>query len=336
VELLAREIRDAKLRIKPAAAARTIAADVEPIIEISQRLGMPLEVMGFIGSSTIRIYAEQWSLERLLQLSADAIALAVRFDLPCTFVTEDTARSHPEVLRPLFLNAIEHGAIGLCLCDTVGHATPDGVRALVRFTQEVCREAGADIRLDWHGHNDRGLALENALWAAEFGVQRIHGCALGIGERVGNASLDQLLLNMRLLGWIDNDLTKLVHFVRTVSAVTRVPIPASYPLAGSDAFRTGTGVHAAAVIKAQQRGDSWLADRIYSGVPASLFGREQEIEIGPMSGESNVVFWLVKRGVEPVEGLVKQIFDKAKCSNRLLSAGQIWQVIDEHRKQEPV
>ncbi len=333
VKALAIEIRDAKLAIKPACAARTMAADIQPVIDVSQEVGIPIEVMAFIGSSTIRLYAEEWDLDRLLKLSADAIDLARRHDLPCCYVTEDTTRSHPEVLRPLFLNALDHGAGGLCLCDTVGHVTPDGVRSLMRWTQALCEEVGAEVTLDWHSHNDRGLGLENAMWAAEFGAHRIHGCALGLGERVGNTAIDQVLLNMKLLGWIDNDLSKLVHFVKTTAAVTHVPIPCNYPLVGADAFRTGTGVHAAAVIKAHKRGEAWLADRIYSGVPASLFGREQEIEVGHMSGESNVVFWLIKRGLEPTEPLVKAIFDEAKRSNRLLSDDEIWQVINEHRQQ---
>ena len=327
-----RAIRDGGLKIKPNCAARTMAADIQPIIDISQELGVEIQVMAFIGSSMIRLYAEQWDLERMLKLSADAIDLARKYDLPICYVTEDTTRSHPEVLRPLFKNAIGHGASGLCLCDTVGHATPDGVRSLVEWTKALCEEIGADVTLDWHGHNDRGLALENALWAAEFGIDRIHGTALGIGERVGNTAIDQVLLNMKLLGWIDNDLSKLVEFGNTVSAATHVTIPPSYPLLGSDAFRTGTGVHAAAVIKAVKRGDNFLADRIYSGVPASMFGKKQEITIGHMSGESNVIFWLNERDVEPTDSLVKRIFQAAKTSNRLLTDDEVWQVINDEQK----
>ncbi|MCB9557418.1 MAG: 2-isopropylmalate synthase [Deltaproteobacteria bacterium] len=331
VREIATAMRDNKLKIRAACAARTVAADIEPIIEISQQVGIEIEVMAFIGSSSIRLYAEAWDLDRMLKLSADAIGLARRYNLPCTYVTEDTTRSHPEVLRALFGNAIEHGAHRLCLCDTVGHVTPDGVRSLIDWTKMLCRELGQDVGIDWHGHNDRGLALENALWAIEFGADRVHGTVLGVGERVGNTALDQVLLNMKLLNWIDNDLGKLVDLGQLVSRTTRVPIPCNYPLLGDDAFRTGTGVHAAAVIKAQRRGDHFLADRIYSGVPASLFGRRQEIAIGHMSGESNVHFWLEENGVEATPDLVATVFERAKKSNRLLTNEEIWQVINDYQ-----
>jgi 2-isopropylmalate synthase len=330
---LVREIRDAKLSIKPTCAARTVRADIEPIVDISQELGVPVEVMAFIGSSSIRFYAENWDMKRMLKLSSDAMKLARDNGLPACYVTEDTTRAHPDILRALFTNAIEHGAQRLCLCDTVGHATPDGVRCLIRWTQRLINKLGAEVELDWHGHNDRGLALENALWAAEYGASRIHGTALGIGERVGNAAIDQILLNMKLLGWIDKDLTKLVLYVKTAAAATRVPIPFNYPLVGGDAFRTATGVHAAAVIKAQKRGDDFLADRIYSGVPASMFGKKQEIAIGHMSGESNVIYWLKENHVDPDRDLVERIFNEAKTINRLLTEDEIWQVINEYRSE---
>ena len=335
VTAIVREIRDAKLKVKPAIAARTVVADIQPAVEISQQLGVEIEVMAFIGSSSIRLYAEQWDLDRMLKMSATAIDFCLKNNLPCCYVTEDTARSQPEVLRPLFLNAIEHGAHRLCLCDTVGHATPDGVKALVSWTKALLIEEGAEnVLIDWHGHDDRGLGLVNAMLAAEFGAERIHGTALGIGERVGNTALDQVLLNMKLLGWIDNDLSKLVMYGKTVANATRMPIPVNYPLLGSDAFRTGTGVHAAAVIKAERRGHTFLSDRIYSGVPASWFGKSQEIEIGHMSGESNVVYWLEKRQVQAERGLVERIFAEAKGSNRLLSDDEILQVIDEYRAEQ--
>ncbi len=92
---------------------------------------------------------------------------------------------------------------------------------------------------------------------------------------------------------------------------------------GDDAFRTGTGVHAAAIIKAQAKGETWLADRIYSGVPAAMFGREQEIAIGPMSGLSNVQFWLKKRGFEVDPALCETILKHAKQGDRLLTDGEI-------------
>ena len=330
--VLAKHMRDNKLPSKACCAARTHVKDVQAVIDISQNVGIELEVMAFIGSSPIRQYAENWDIDLLLERSAAAIDLAVANNLPVTFVTEDTTRSRPEVLDRLFRHAVEHGAHRLCLCDTVGHATPDGIRNLLRFTRNLLDGMGrSDVGIDWHGHNDRGLGVVNTIFAIEYGADRAHGTALGLGERVGNAALDQVLLNLKLLGELpDRDLSKLLLWCKVASTATHVDIPPQYPLAGSDAFRTATGVHAAAIIKAERKGHSWLADRIYSGVPADMFGKHQEIEVGHYSGESNVVYWLSKRGLEPKQSLVKAILGAAKMGNRVLTDDEIQQVIKDH------
>jgi len=320
---LAQEIRSAKLNIQANCAARTLKQDIEPVIRVSQKAGIPIEVCTFIGSSPIRQYAENWTVDTMLRHTEEAVTYAVSHGLPVMYVTEDTVRAHPETLRRLFLTAIRCGAKRLCLCDTVGHATPTGAANLLRFAAEVVRESGADVGLDWHGHCDRGLAVVNTIAAIRAGATRVHGCAIGIGERVGNTPMDQLLVNLRLLGWIDNDLGALTEYCELVSRTTGVPIPPNYPVVGADAFRTGTGVHAAAVIKAHRKGEDWLADRVYSGVPAGLVGRRQEIEVGPMSGESNVVFWLEQNGIEPTRERVLAVFQRAKSVDRVLDPAEI-------------
>ena len=328
VTRLAQEIADGRMRIRANCAARTLQQDITPVIEISQKVGLPIEVCTFIGSSPIRRYAENWTVDQMLRHTEEAVTYAVSNGLPVMYVTEDTVRAHPETLRQLFLAAIRCGARRLCLCDTVGHVTPSGVRNLVTFALGVVRESGAAVELDWHGHCDRGLAVINTIAAIRAGATRVHGCAIGIGERVGNTPMDQLLVNLRLLGWIDNDLTSLSEYCAKVSATTGVPIPPNYPAVGRDAFRTGTGVHAAAVIKAYKKGEDWLADRVYSGVPASLVGRRQEIEVGPMSGESNVVFWLESRGIEVRSERVQAVFQRAKSVDRVLTDEEIHAVLD--------
>jgi 2-isopropylmalate synthase len=331
VTTIAEHFRDAKLAVKASCAARTHTADVQAIVDISQKVGIEIEVLCFIGSSPIRQYAEDWDLPRMLDLSAKAIDLARRYNLPVGYVTEDTTRSRPEVLHKLFTNAVDHGAARLIVCDTVGHATPDGIRNLLRFTRNLLDGMGhSEVGIDWHGHNDRGLGVVNSIFAIEFGADRIHGTALGIGERVGNAALDQILVNLKLLGELgDRDLSKLLLWCKTASQATRVPIHPQYPLAGTDAFRTATGVHAAAIIKAEKKGHAWLADRIYSGVPAGMFGKEQEIEVGHYSGESNVIYWLRKRGYEPTPELVAAVFAEAKRGNRVLTDEEILHVIKD-------
>jgi len=332
IEDLAKEIRSNDLAILPNVACRTLVVDIEPAVEISQRLGMELEVAAFIGSSEIRKFVEKWDLDMILRVSVEAVRFARKHDLPVMYVTEDTTRANPETVKALYSAAIEEGAGRICLCDTCGHATPSGVRRLVRFVrEEVVAKAGPHVKVDWHGHNDRGFGLANAIAALEAGVDRIHGTILGIGERCGNTSLDQLLVNLKLMGVIDQDLRRLTEYCDLVSETTETPIPRNYPVFGEDAFETATGVHAAAVIKAFKKGDSWLADRVYCGVPAGDFGREQKIRIGPMSGKSNVVFWLDRKGIDHDEDLVQKIFDRAKSTNRLLEDAEITGVIEEHK-----
>ncbi len=332
VERLATEIRDQKMNITANCAARTHENDIRPIAEISQRVGIPIEACTFIGSSPIRQYAEEWEIGWIIEQSTRAVRFAVSENLPVMFVTEDTTRAKPEHVENLYTAAIEAGAKRVCVCDTVGHATPWGVRNLVRFVREVVAKANPLVKVDWHGHSDRGLGVINTIAALEAGADRVHGCALGIGERVGNTPIDLLMVNLKLMEWIDNDLTSLPQYVSFVSKVTGVPLTDQYPVFGRDAFRTGTGVHAAAIIKAKKKGDEWLADRVYSGVPAGLFGLQQIIEVGPMCGLSNVIYWLSSHGYPQEEELAKKIFAQAKGSNRILTEDEMHQSAREWRE----
>lgn len=335
VQRLAQEIVDQRLPILANCAARTVVRDIEPIVEVAQATGLVMEAACFIGSSPVRQYTENWELDRMLSLVEKAVSYAVGEGLPVMFVTEDTTRANPEDLRRLYTTAVEAGARRVCIADTVGHATPAGVRNLVRFIREVVDDTGEDVKVDWHGHKDRGLAVFNSLVAAASGADRLHGTALGIGERVGNTPVDLLLVNMQLMGWIDRDLSKLADYCEFVAEKTGVPLPDNYPVVGRDAFRTMTGVHAAAIIKARAKGDEWLADLVYSGVPAAMFGRRQVIEVGPMSGESNVVCWLQEHGVEPDEELVKAIFQHAKESSRVLEETELATICRQHGFELP-
>ena len=323
VERLAREIVGAKMKVRANCAARTTINDIRPIAEITQRTGLPIEVGTFIGSSPIRQYTEGWTLDFLLKSTEDAISFAVAEGLDVMYVTEDTTRADPETLRKLYECAIRSGAKRICLADTVGHATPWGASAVVRFAGQVIKESGAEVGIDWHGHRDRDLAIINSIAAIEAGASRIHGAALGIGERVGNTPMDLLLVNLVVMRFIDRDLSQLMEYCETVSDACGVPIPDNYPVIGRDAFRTATGVHAAAVIKAWKTGDRDLMDAVYCAIPASLVGRKQEIEVGPMSGKSNVMFWLEQHGIPPSDPIVDRVFAKAKSSTTVLTEAEI-------------
>jgi len=282
------------------------------------------------------MYAEDWDIALLVSRSIEAIGFAVRHGLPTTYVTEDTTRSHPDVLAILFRTAIEHGASRLCLCDTAGHATPEGVKRLVGWTRGLARSLGADVGLDWHGHNDRGLAVANAICALEAGADRAHGTVLGIGERVGNAALDQLLVNLKLLGELgDRDLSALTVLCDTAAKACQLHVAPNAPIVGADAFRTASGVHAAAIMKAERKGHAFLADRIYSSVPAAMLGRAQEIAIGNMSGESNVLHWLREQRLEAAPALVDRILAAAKRADRILTTDDLYRLVDATRVAHP-
>ena len=323
-EALAREIAGARMKIRPNCAARTHVNDIKPIIEISERVGYPIEAATFIGSSPIRRLVEDWTVEHLQRTTEEAVKFAVSAGLPVMYVTEDTIRTDPPTVITLYSTAIRSGARAIVLCDTVGHATPRGAYNLVKFViEEVVKPSGETIRVDWHGHNDRGLAIANSLAAIAGGANQVHAAALSLGERVGNTPMELMLVNLRLLGLIDHDLSKLKQYSEAVAKATHTKIPPNYPVVGRDAFRTATGVHAAAIVKAYKKDDHELANSIYSGVPSHLFGLEQVIEIGPLSGKSNVHYWLEKRGIPASDELVERIYNAAKKSERVLTDEEI-------------
>jgi 2-isopropylmalate synthase len=324
VEALAREIVRSRMRIKPNCAARTVEADIRPIAEISQRVGIAIEAATFLGSSPIRRLVEDWSVDHLERITEQAVKFAVVHGLPSMYVTEDTVRTDPETIERLYATAIRSGARAIVLCDTVGHATPEGAYNLVKFVMEkVVKASGEDIRVDWHGHRDRGLAIANSLAAIAAGARQIHGVALSLGERVGNTPMELLLVNLRLMGLRQNDLSYLRFYCGKIAKATHTAIPPNYPVFGRDAFRTATGVHAAAIIKALRNHDRKLADAVYSGVPAHLVGLEQIVEIGPMSGKSNVLYWLARHGIPENDDIVNRIYDAAKQSSRVLTDEEV-------------
>ena len=331
VTAVACEIAANKMKIRAYCAARTHENDIRPIADIVQKTGLPIAAATFIGSSPIRRFTENWTDDFLLTTTENAVKYAVSLGLDVMYVTEDTTRCDPETVKKLYATAIRCGARAICICDTTGHATPMGALALVRFViDEVVKPSGEKIRVDWHGHNDRGLAIANSLAAIIAGANCVHGCAIGLGERVGNTQIDQMLVNLKLMGiapWDQQDLTKLKPYCQAVSRATGVPIPANYPVVGDDAFRTATGVHAAAIIKAYHKNDVALANSVYSGVPSHVFGMDQIIDVGPMSGKSNVLWWLEKRGIPATDETVDRIFQRAKQSDHTLSEAEILECV---------
>ena len=324
VEALAREIVRCRMKIRPNCAARTHKSDIQPIAEISQKTGIAIEAATFLGSSPIRRLVEDWTVDHLQRTTQEAVQFAASQGLPVMYVTEDTTRADPETVKSLYATAIRCGARAIVLCDTVGHAEPRGAYNLVRFAvEEIVKPSGEKIRVDWHGHNDRGLSIANSLAAFAAGADQVHGAANSLGERVGNTPMELMLVNLRLMGLIDRDLSKLKEYSDVVARATHTTVPPNYPVVGRDAFRTATGVHAAAIIKAYRKGDTLLANAVYSGVPSNLFGLEQIIEIGPLSGRSNVTYWLETHHIPATDDLVTRIFDAAKKADRVMNDEEI-------------
>lgn len=333
VAIMAKEIATQKLNIQPQAAARTLIADIEPIVSASEEAGIPIEAAIFIGSSPIRQYVEGWTVDQLRELVEESVSFAVNHGLPVMFVTEDTTRANPDDLKLLYKTAIDAGAHRVCLADTVGHAIPHGVYTLTKFMKNFIDELGVAVGIDWHGHRDRGLDIANSLAALSGGADRVHACALGVGERSGNTAMELLLVNLRLLGLIDNNLWRLKEYTKLVSESTQTPMPYNKPIVGPDAFRTSTGVHAAAVVKALKSKDDWLSNIVYSGVPADMIGRRQRIEIGPMSGLHNVRFWLEQHNLHVNEQCMAEILFAAKRSSKVLSKEEIMSIIKRQGRQ---
>ncbi len=335
IDAMLQHMGDNEYSIRPGCAVRTVVSDIEPLVELQAKHEREIQASAFLGTSPIRQFAEGWTMEKILSTAESAVTFAVENDIPVMFVTEDTTRSKPEEIKEIYSRAIELGADRICICDTCGHVTPNGVRKLLGYIQEeVIPDTGVkrrEIEVNWHGHQDRGLGVANNLAAYEAGADVIHGTALGVGERAGNAPLDQTLVNLSLMGVINNDLKGLNEYMRKAHEYVEVALPHNYPVFGDDAFETGTGVHASAVVKAMKKGDDWLADRVYSGVPAGDFGLQQIIRIGHMSGRSNVVHWLERNGYEIEDGIVNHVFEVAKGQRRMMTDGEVKEAISKYR-----
>ena len=335
IDAMLSHIDENNFSIRPGAAVRTLMSDIQPLVDLQQKHGLEIQASAFLGTSPIRQFTEGWTMEKLLSTMETAVSFAVENDVPVMFVTEDTTRSKPEDVKMIYQRAMELGVRRLCVCDTCGHVTPNGVKKLLNFIdEEVIKDSGymrSEIEVNWHGHQDRGLGVANNIAAVEAGADVIHGTALGVGERAGNAPLDQTLVNLKLMGAIDNDLTLLNEYVKKANEYIEVPLPHNYPVFGRDAFETGTGVHASAVIKAMKKGDQWLADRVYSGVPAADFGLKQVIRIGHMAGRSNIIWWLEQNGMEVNDELVAHLFEIAKSQRRNMTDEEVHQAVDSFK-----
>jgi 2-isopropylmalate synthase len=326
IRALLTTIAEERLAIQPGLAVRTVIADFETVARLRDEFPtLPIKANAFLAMSRLRMWAEEWEWSQVLDRAISSVAWAKRHGIPVMFVTEDTTRSRPEDVRALYTLAVKEGASEVCVADTVGDALPWGAKSIVKFVRGALDEAGYQgVRINWHGHSDRGMGLVNCFGAIEGGADVVHGTIMGIGERSGNAQLDMLLVNLKLLGLWEPPLDKLREYVEVVSASTGIGVPLNYPVFGTDAFRTATGVHAAAIVKAKRRGELDVADLVYSSVPASMVGRTQRIDVGPLSGKWCASAWLEANGYRADdEERIARILEIARRSGRTLQSEEL-------------
>lgn len=321
---LCKAVQQQGLHLRLGLLGRMVEEDIKAIARIQQTSGHPVVAWLFVGCSPIRRYVEMRDVDELERLTRYGIGLATKLGLPVNFGTEDTARAEPEVVERLFRAAIESGAETVTLCDTVGHLTPTGTQRLVQHFRGFLDDGNCDVRLDFHGHNDRGLGVANGLAAVMAGCDRIHCTLLGIGERAGNIPLDLLLVNLKIQGLWSGNLAGLNDYCTEVARVCQLTIPTNYPIFGANAFLTQAGIHASAILKAETRGEADIAALVYSGVDPHLVGLDYGIQVGPHSGHSNVRFLLLRQGFEVEDRVVSQILAKARSLNRVLCDREVY------------
>lgn len=307
--------------------ARTTQSDVDATLRFSEEAGVPLSVVLFRGSSDLRLLAEGWDEQQIIDDMYDYTRLLVSGGQKVVCSTEDTTRTRPDFLEKIFLAGKDGGAKEFCIADTVGYTDPFSVENQSRWVRE--KLGSACLGLHFHGHNDIGMAVANSLAALKGGADKIHVTWRGVGERAGNTPLEAFLGVLYTFGIEKYDLSMLVGGSQMVSEIFNRPIPVDSPLIGDAVYTTSTGIHAAGIHKAEQRGQKYLADIVYSAVPPSILGRKHTINIGPLSGRHNVERVLEKLEIPVTEKLVKALLKAAKLLNRDLSSKEIGTIITQ-------
>ena len=303
---------------------RMVEADIEAIDRIRQASGCSVVAHLFIPCSPIRRFVDQWDIDELERLTRLGVRLANQLGLPVNFSPEDTSRAEPKVVEHLCQVAVEEGATEITVCDTVGYLTPLGTSKLVQHLRHFLDTKVGKVRLDFHGHNDRGLALANSLAAVAAGADCIQGTVLGIGERAGNAPLDLVMINLQMQGlWNCDTLVNLKEYCLEVARLCNLSIPDKYPVFGKQSFSTQMGVHASAILKAKRHHNGELATCVYSGVDPNLVGLNYDVQVGPFSGRANVKFLMHQHNITLADEAIDHILEKARTENRILTKTEI-------------
>jgi len=275
-------VANAGLEASILAAARAVRRDVEACVECGVD-----EVSVFIACSDLHLkYKLQMTREQVLEKSVAECEYAKDHGLKVTFVTEDTFRADMDYVVELYNANIDAGAERIVFADTVGLMTP----AAMKWWLEQVKPRLKPAQLSVHCHDDFGLAVANSLAAMEAGVEVPHVCVNGIGERSGNASLEELVLLLETLYHYDTgiDTSKLYSLSRRVEELTGIPVAVNKSVVGYNAFSHESGIHADGVIK-----HSWT----YEPIQPETIGRERRFIFGKHTGSTAVEDKLTKHGV---------------------------------------
>ena len=327
VTALVKHIADEKIPIEPVLMARALENDVKRIIEIQNETSYAVAADIFINTSALRLKIEGWTLDTIINKIKKSHHLSVNNNLKYRISLEDSARTAPDSIEILIKEIINLGIKTIVLCDTVGDCLPSGASNLTSFVMDIISKENVDVEIGWHGHNDKGLSLANALASVEAGATIISGTFTGIGERTGNIPLEQIIYILSQNGNQLYDLKYLKPLCDMLSATTKTKIPYSLPIIGKDAFSTSTGTHVAAIYKAKEFGQSF-EDLMYSGVAASDLERRQTLLIGPNSGRSAIIAALEEIQIVATENTVTSILDYCKKQNHCLeNSAELLEVI---------
>ena len=315
-------IKDHDVPMTPWFLGRAVTEDMEPILRLRDSYGGNVGAAFFIGTSPIRRHVEKWDFGGILERIATTMDYLRRAGLPCSFSVEDASRTPPDEIEQMVELAVRYSAYSIAVCDTVGESTPHGVRLLIGFIKSIISKHSSDLKILWHGHNDRGLALANSIAAIEAGADIIGGAFLGIGERTGNTALEQVIMYLHQTRTGTFDLKGLIPYARKLAAATEFQIPVNAPVVGPQAFATCTGTHAAAVLKAAELGTDF-EDYVFSSIPASELGAMQDIGVGPTSGMANARYVLERGNMPSSAELAAELLAYAKRQRRPLQQDDI-------------
>jgi len=322
--IMLKHFTSVRAKVLPDFAARTLIKDIQPIVNLQEKTGIKVQAHLFIGCSALRQHIEKWNIEFIRDRIRESLYFAQQQNLQAVLVIEDGTRTDPTMLSEIVETAILYGAKGICIADTTGYADCAATKKIIEFTKHIVNNN--EIHLEWHGHNDRGLALANALTAIAEGIEVIHATSLGLGERTGNVPFEVLMANLFLYGCLDIDMKSVYEYAKATRKFTKALIAPNHPVVGDNVFTTATGTHAAAMYKAAQT-DCGLVDYVYSSIPAHVLGRKQQFEIGRMSGIASIVGKLIEMGLPQNHTIINEILEKAKKSNAILTQNELDTII---------